>query len=257
MRNHSTQEELKKINSATKYPSILTYHTLLDRGMLSDEVTEFDEMVILTEKVDGTNARIILLPGGDFLIGSREELLTAAGDRVTPQKPPEQKAIVDTLLPLAERLVRNDDMITTFYLEVYGGKVGVNAKQYSKSGTLGYRLFDISMVSMDTICSDIGEIAAWREKDGQSFLDEDQLVTASRMHNIPLVPRLSAMHKMNLPTGLEETHKWLGEYLDKTNVALDDTAEGKPEGIVLRDPYRKIIRKARFADYTSTIKRRK
>jgi hypothetical protein len=64
----------------TKYPSIPTYHTLGEKGTLLEETVSFEGEVILTEKVDGTNARIILLPDGSFILGSREELLYASLD---------------------------------------------------------------------------------------------------------------------------------------------------------------------------------
>ncbi len=60
IKNHGVE----KLNTATKYPSILTYHNLGEKGSLveshvEDKVFEsFDECYI-TEKIDGTNARII------------------------------------------------------------------------------------------------------------------------------------------------------------------------------------------------------
>lgn len=84
------------INSMTKYPSIPTYHKLGKNGVLLPErsVDFGDNEVYLTEKLDGTNARCILLnhqsrwgfePEGkehavNFLIGSREEMLHCVGD---------------------------------------------------------------------------------------------------------------------------------------------------------------------------------
>ena len=66
------------LNSATKYPPIEMYHVLDERGTLTEDLTfGFAGDVVFTEKVDGTNARIILLPGGDYIIGSREHLLYA------------------------------------------------------------------------------------------------------------------------------------------------------------------------------------
>ncbi|MFI7515873.1 hypothetical protein ACIBVK_20520 [Micromonospora echinofusca] len=56
--------------------------------------------VTLTEKVDGTNARIVGLPGGAYLIGSREELLYARGDLIGNPA----LGIVDALRDVAERL---------------------------------------------------------------------------------------------------------------------------------------------------------
>ena len=63
--------DLEALNSATKYPSIRTYHALGERGSLTEEVTGFHGDVVLSEKIDGSNSRIIRLPDGDWLIGSR------------------------------------------------------------------------------------------------------------------------------------------------------------------------------------------
>jgi ATP-dependent RNA circularization protein (DNA/RNA ligase family) len=56
------EKDLNKINSVTKYPRIETYHKIGERGRLMDEVqVDFsDQKVILTEKVDGVNGRIII-----------------------------------------------------------------------------------------------------------------------------------------------------------------------------------------------------
>ena len=57
--------DLAKLNSATKYPSILTYHELGDRGRLKETVqvpfVEGQE-IFVTEKIDGANGRIVVLP---------------------------------------------------------------------------------------------------------------------------------------------------------------------------------------------------
>ena len=74
--------DLNKLNSMTKYPSIPTYHTLGDKGTLLEQTVSFEGKVVLTEKVDGTNSRIILLPDVNFVLGSREELLFAKGDLI-------------------------------------------------------------------------------------------------------------------------------------------------------------------------------
>lgn len=74
--------DLSKLNSMTKYPSIPTYHTLGEKGALLEETVPFEGEIVLTEKVDGTNSRIILLPDGTFILGSREELLFAKGDLI-------------------------------------------------------------------------------------------------------------------------------------------------------------------------------
>lgn len=59
------QTDLQRLNSLTKYPSIPTYHTLDPKdGCLVAEAVRFDGDVIATEKIDGTNARLICLPDG-------------------------------------------------------------------------------------------------------------------------------------------------------------------------------------------------
>ena len=93
---------LEKINSMTKYPSILTYHKIGDKGILQPELTDgtkFDEEVYVTEKVDGTNTRIIV-SGCDYIIGSREDLLYAKGDRIINHS----MSIVDTVKSIADRV---------------------------------------------------------------------------------------------------------------------------------------------------------
>lgn len=75
--------ELDVVNTATKYPSIPTYHQLDPRnGRLNEHPLVFAPggAVQVTEKVDGTNGRIVVFPCGGYVIGSREELLWARGD---------------------------------------------------------------------------------------------------------------------------------------------------------------------------------
>src|SRR4051794_25742951 len=113
--------DLGRLNSMTKYPSIPTYHPMGDRGVLGDEPLRFEGRAIATEKVDGTNSRILLLPDGTYLIGSREELLYARGDLIGNPA----LGIVDAVRPVAERLVEEVRLpaIAAFYLETYGGNI--------------------------------------------------------------------------------------------------------------------------------------
>jgi len=73
--------DLRKLNSLTRYPSIPTDHVMGEKGRLTDELSEdfSGEPVYATEKVDGTNSRIVFTPDGSYLIGSREEFLHAKG----------------------------------------------------------------------------------------------------------------------------------------------------------------------------------
>src|SRR4051794_37648825 len=77
-----TEINLAKLNSLTKYPSIPTYHAMGEKGRLSESVlVRFEGDCIATEKIDGTNARLICTPEG-VVAGSREDLLWATGDLI-------------------------------------------------------------------------------------------------------------------------------------------------------------------------------
>jgi hypothetical protein len=246
---------LGAVNSATKYPSIPTYHILGERGMLTEEATAFEGDVVFTEKVDGTNGRIVLLPDGDWLIGSREELLTARGDRVANPS----QSIAATLSPLAEKLtVVDTDYATVFFLEVYGHKIGAAAKQYTTTGSTGYRLFDVAFVPLHVLDWHREQIANWRDSTGPRWATESTLHRISESENVQLVPRLGTMDGSKLPTDIGGMNAWLGSMLPRTFVSLDEEeTNGKAEGIVLRSADRSVIAKARFEDYERTLRRRK
>ncbi len=232
--------ELDKINSMTKYPSILTYHAMGAKGILKNEVQiPFDEPALLTEKIDGVNGRIIVFPDGRYIIGSRDELLYAKGDLIGNP----QLGIIETLKPVAERLASCDE-ITVYYLEVYGGRAGNNSKQYSKKGTMGCRLFDVATIpDADTVLGmSVEKIASWRDHGGQKFWSENELDQL----DLPKTPRLGVGE---IPMGLEETYEWMKRVITVTQAPLDDSALGRPEGIVARTMDRSVITKLRFEDY--------
>lgn len=245
---------LAALNSATKYPSIQTYHELDPKnGGLLETVTQFDGEVILTEKVDGTNGRIVLMPDEDWFIGSREELLYARGDRIGNPS----QGIVDALRPLAERLGdASDQFVMVFFLEVYGNKIGGQHRQYTGSGEVGYRMFDLAFIPAEVLDWDRSKIASWRDNGGQRWAVEGTLQRAAEGEQIPLVPRLAKLWDADLPSSVADTYEWLGKQLPESLAALDDKAGKRPEGIVLRTNDRSVIAKARFQDYERTLKRR-
>jgi hypothetical protein len=247
--------DLAALNSATKYPSIPTYHRLDPKnGNLLEEHAHFTGDVLLTEKVDGTNGRIVLLPDGDYFIGSREELLHAKGDRVHNPA----LGIVDELKPLADRLEPRDaqDRITVLFLEVYGRKIGGAAKQYTGGNGVGHRLFDVASLPADVLDRSLEQISSWRDGGGQDYADEAVLQKTAAVEDIPLTPRLATVPCSRLPGTVDAMAAFLAERLPATRVALDDGAGGTPEGIVLRTSDRSVIAKARFQDYARTLKRR-
>ncbi|MFF5226807.1 RNA ligase family protein [Dactylosporangium sp. NPDC000521] len=246
--------DLRLLNSLTKYPSIPTYHTLDPRnGGLTSPATVFPGDVIATEKVDGTNSRIVLLPDGTYLIGSREELLYAKGDLIGNPA----LGIVEQLKPVAAGLPAVDG-IRVYFLELYGGKVGGAAKQYTSDSTLfGWRLFDVvDLPDWEPPLSwPSSQISAWREAGGQPFVPESQLASLAASAGLALTPRLWHRAGSSLPSGIAEMQELLTASLPATLVGLGGVA-GKAEGIVLRAPDRSVIAKARFQDYERTLRRR-
>lgn len=247
--------DLRALNSATKYPSIPTYHELdPSSGGLLETATQFTGEVVLTEKVDGTNARIVLMPDGDWFIGSREELLYARGDRVGNPS----QGIVDALRTFAEGIIGLPRVteIQVMFLEVYGHKIGGQAKQYTTTGQVGFRMFDVAFIDPEILSWERDRIASWRDSGGQTWATEEALTWTARNEGVPIVPRLATLPASELPSDVEGTHDWLGKALPNSWVALDDSAGGRPEGIVLRSADRSVIAKARFQDYERTLKRR-
>ncbi|MEU0540527.1 RNA ligase family protein [Nocardia sp. NPDC005978] len=247
--------DLEVINSATKYPSIPTYHRLGERGALTDAVTEFSGPVIGTEKVDGSNSRIICLPDGAWLLGSREELLCAKGDLIGNPA----QGIVAALRGVADALAAPDDTVRVYFLETYGGKVTAASKQYTGNLTVGYRLFDVAVLPghAELFARPVKEISAWREAGGQSFVGEAELRAAATRAGVEPTPRLFTLDGADLPRELGATRDFLTEHLPETRCGLDEKAGGRPEGIVLRTPDRSVIAKARFEDYERTLRRQR
>lgn len=243
---------LDSLNSGTKYPSILTYHELRERGRIPADAlpqVSFDGGggVLVTEKIDGTNGRIVVLPGRDYFIGSREEFLTARRDRIYNPA----MGIVAALSPLAENLMRfTQPEILIVFLEVYGGKVGGNAKHYSTTGRVGFRVFDVARCSTDIELMSAEQAASWRDGGGQRFMDEDELKAFCSEYGIELAPRIEVAEP--LPSLPGDVANWLNQSISTTQVGLD--AHGQAEGVVVRTSDRSRIAKIRFDDYKRIIK---
>ena len=251
---------LRKINSMTKYPSIPTYHKINpSNGKLGDPCIEFPGRVIGTEKIDGTSGRVILLPNGRWIIGSREELLTYEGDTIANPA----LGIVEALRPLATSEPMRDIEINdfwVFYVEVYGHNATPAKawKQYGDGKTAAYRLFDVAHYDQwDRIMGwPIEEIASWRQGGGQPFHGEDNLVATAEALGIPLVPRLFDLpDRRPLPVSVGGMGELLedGRYA-RSGAMISEHGVGNSEGIVLRSADRQVIAKARIADYRHTAR---
>lgn len=247
---------LSQVNSITKYPSIPTYHKIGERGVLSPviQTPHNGQELWGTEKVDGTNSRIISLPNGlGWIIGSREELLWYSGDMI----PNPQMGIVAATRRLMTQVVcPHDGSMTVVYLETYGGNIGQNAKQYTKDREgFGCRVFDVAVFTaaeIEELPVDLDRISFWREHVAKPFLNYAKMIEQCIAWNLPIVPAIGLPGP--IPAGLEDTHNWLKAAIPESRCKLDGTAAGKPEGLVVRTTDRSIIAKLRFEDYERTMR---
>ncbi|MGH1335029.1 MAG: RNA ligase family protein [Aureispira sp.] len=247
----------EKINTLTKYPSILTLHKFANRGKFSDALTTDiqEEILFASEKIDGTNVRLIFW-GDEFLIGSRKCILHYSKDLYWD----EALGIVNQFYALNIPLLQ-PDKLTVVYGELFGGKITANSKNYGKDKH-GFRVFDIAVLDDLSILEEpIAAISHWREHSadssvderlqyGQNFVDVDALST----YGYDLVPNVEFPPLPNLEhaTILDA----LQQHAATTQVALSDTAKGKTEGVILRNFDRSTIVKLRFEDYERTLKKR-
>lgn len=246
-----------KINTLTKYPSILTLHKFGERGRLTDGVTTdiSDQEMFASEKIDGTNVRIICF-GNEFLIGSRNNILHYSKDFYWDDSMGIVNQFYKMKLPVLET-----NKLTIIFGELFGGKITANSKDYGKDAH-GFRVFDLAEIDdLGILENSITEISNWREsaKDssiddtleyGQGFVSLEKLKT----YAFELVPQLDfEFSDNNHQTILNSLEK----YIPKTNVALSDTAKGGTEGVILRNNDRTKIVKLRFEDYRRTLNSKK
>lgn len=268
-------KNLEKLNSITKYPSIPTYHSLGDKGMLQEDHIIFDggihDEVILTEKIDGTNVRIVFFSNKDYLIGQREEFIYAKGDRIINPSlgiVNAVKGFADHASSLISTHLDSENDIFVVYGELYGGKIGKHAKQYtSDRNKYAFRVFDIikEIEVNDMFEWDRQNISSWREHNGQNFLPESELQLFSEALKFQLTPRIATIPIKSLPTSIsegmefsssvEEGLAFLENHIEETSVYLDSKAQKSPEGIVVRTKNRDTIAKMRYEDYNRTVRR--
>lgn len=246
----------EKINTFTKYPSILTLHALGEKGRLTNELTTpvHGEILYATEKVDGTNTRIICY-GDEYLIGSREFILHHSEDLYFDQA----QGIVEGVRAIGVPIPKTEKF-TVIYGEFYGGRVSSNSKWYGQD-KVGFRVFDIAVYEDEDIHKVLSmpqaSISGWREREtedgmlyGQKFLSRSDIQT--QFPGFEYVPSVEFdlgdySHQVVLDN--------LKKFLPETNVALSDNAIKKAEGIVLRNEDRTRIVKVRFEDYERTLRK--
>lgn len=247
----------EKINTLTKYPSILTLHKFGERGRFTNDITTNieGEIMYASEKIDGTNVRIVCY-GDDFLIGSRNNILHYSKDFYWDETMGIVEQFYKKKLPT---LVTNK--LTIIFGELFGGKISSNSKNYGKEDH-GFRVFDVAEIQdLSILEKSITEISAWRESPKDSSIDDTLIygqgfaeLDTLKAYGFNLVPQL----KFELPNLEHQTIlNSLEQYISKTNVALTKTAKEGTEGVVLRNKTRTKIVKLRFEDYRRTLNHKK
>lgn len=261
---------LQRINTFTKYPSILTYHDLGDKGTLVNSLVEGKDFsnkdhVYITEKINGTNSRVVAITDSygvvrDYIIGSREDLLYAFQDRIINTT----LGIVNTVNPFADRLVNcaekrlEPDSIYCIYGETFGGAIN-GGKQYTSKRTYGFRLFDFWTMplnsAVDVLSLKIDAISSWREHGGQPYKPVHALLDFCNGF-CDHVPYLKQCSGDEIPTDMPQVYEWLSQFA-QTKAVLDEDyqGDGRAEGVVVRTENRDLIRKLRFEEYEKTKKR--
>lgn len=250
---HYKKYSLDSLNSATKYPSIPTLHKLGDKGILTDElnIDLSGETFYVTEKIDGTNCRIIVFSDGSYMIGSREELLYASGDYLRNPA----LGIVDAVKHFADGLSKYSPpggRILVYYGEVFGGKVTSGSKNYTTNGETDFSLFDVAELENTVMNNPPEMISRWRDQGGQKFWDAEGLKRVKGVRAVPYIDH------SNLSYLSSQTHadtlNWMRGLLPETRAIIGPGALKRPEGVVIRTPDRRKIAKVRFEDYERTVK---
>lgn len=248
---------IEKLNTMTKYPSILTYHEL-NKGGVRDALTKPEEMpgddglIIISEKVDGTNYRIVTTCD-DWYVGSRDRFTFAYGDRLCTDEL--AKTVFDTAVNLSGEIGTWGNL-TVVYGEVYGYKIQKPRYNKGDDRTREFAIFDIWQMPLDQareiLEKPIDEIVAWREGNQQPWIRFKWLVNGIDTLGCDGVPPLTTCLFKELPKGAKETQEWLKKF--KQSKACFDGDEthgvyGQSEGVVIRTSTRNWIRKLRFEDY--------
>lgn len=261
-----------KLNSLTEYPSILTYHKLGYKGSLLNEFYdenkfEPDEPLEVTEKIDGTNMRLILT-NSDYLVATRSNIVHAYGDRVITEIA--VKPVLDSCAYLIDNFFRDKlvDSVYVVYGEVYGNNICEGSKVYcaiNDKFSRSFRVFDVRAfpcVELEKLLDqDIVDISRFKSYSNKYWYDADELDLFCAQYKLERTPELMRVKAKDLPVSVEDTYKWMQQF--KESQAIIGVPEqgrqynqkfGKAEGAVIRNLDRSKIVKLRFEDYERTLK---
>ena len=268
---------IDKVNSITEYPSILTYHKLGDKGTLLNELyneNRFNknEELEVTEKIDGTNMRLII-SNSDYFIGTRSKIVYAKGDRIINDPAVEVvlkdcKYLIDSFI--GDRLIDNN--IYVIYGEVYGYNICDGSKVYcsvNNSEHRKFRVFDVKAfpcLKLEEILDrSIEDVSRYKDSSKDYWYDYDMLDAFCEQFQLERTPVRMRLNESELPTDLDETYKWMLDNFNESLAVIGSPVEGKDynvrfgksEGVVIRNKERTVISKLRFEDYERTRRKKR
>ena len=223
--------------------------------------------LIITEKIDGTNTRIIFFMNNgkvDYFIGSRQELVYAKDDRIFRD---DNIAWLCNLLTdrVVDTMKWNFDSqpvaYVTIYGELYGNKITKGSKNYTSGNSLGFRLFDVGIITTgqeeEIAGMNESDISNWRKRFGPNWINYNNLDSFAMDLYVERVPEIDndLINRDLNGISTDDMYNVMSSF-SASRATLDNDAIGKAEGIVLRNNDRSFIAKARFEDYESMFKRR-
>ena len=259
---------LDKMNSLSKFPSILPFHKIGKRGGVTEELNPIDQIFLhqeklgklfITEKIDGIASRAIVYKN-DYLLADKNNFVYAKGDRIY------QSIIIDQMKETVEEFIkRNPDpeKVHVIYGITYGYKIGngTDLYIYNDSKKRDFRIFDIYSMGVFEFNNILGQstksIIDWRESNKQEFWNYTDLMDFCDGSNVKIVPVLETdIFLKDIPDKVDYAFTWLKKFkaskaiLDgDINVNNQGSKYGQSKGIVIRNNDRSFIRQLLFEEY--------
>ena len=229
----------EKIEALTRYPQILSFHKI-ENNLATNQLNELPDNyqplpthpekldIVIQEKIQGTNCRIIIFDT-DFFIGTNDEIIYAKNDRIASS--PIVGPIINTLQQFIQMNQGSLERMVVLYGQAFG-KGLPNANRYTKNNQRAFRVFDgFSIPANDAValCNNrsVEDIAIWVDNLQQSFFSIRTLKRFCDTFNINQVPILFSGTLDQVPTDKTELLRWTIQFAD-SKLVLDKKQE-KPK----------------------------
>jgi len=259
-----SSSDLELLEAVTRWPSIKSYHKMDEHGRLIDEL-RFPEIageaVYATEKVDGSNVRVVVDSLLRVSVGTRNQLVMFRGEAAAQ----DSMGVVGALRGLPRSLSisgrPSPGHVRAYYGELYGGAINGHGHYTQDKTRMQWALFAIADFDIEALSQlERAEIAARRRlltTDGvhaEGRLGEYVMIHGGG-EDSPTVPYLGRRHAP--PATVAEAAEWLAHVLGPvTRAAIGDAKPGKPEGVVITGVESGLIAKLRVKDYEGALGRK-